>query len=76
MVEPLDDEPVLSGKASSILLGLSKTKQQSLFDLLYQLARQPSQLGDYTKQDASGRPIQFPLIGDDVIGLWPGHAVK
>ena len=76
MADPSDYEPVLSAKVSSILLGLPKTKQQRLFDLLFQLAGQPSQLGDYAEQDASGRYIQFILIGDYVIGFWPDHAVK
>ena len=76
MADPPEYEPVLSAKASSILLGLSKPKRQRLFDLLYQLASQPSQLGDYAEQDATGRDIQFLLIVDYVIGFWPDHAVK
>jgi len=69
-------EPVLSGKASSFLVGLSKTKQRAVVLLAYQLAEHPGQLGDYATEDEVGRAVQHLLVGDWQISFWPDHAVR
>lgn len=69
-------EPVLSAKASAFLVGLSKPKQRRLIALLFQLAENPNQIGDYSEPDDSGREIQFLLLRDLVIGFWPDHPVR
>lgn len=47
MADSTNYEPVLLAKALSTLVGLPKTKQKELFDLLFQLSEAPSQLGNY-----------------------------
>lgn len=69
-------EPVLSSKALTTLLGLSKNKQQHLQQILYSLASYPSQDGDYALEDEQGRAIQYILVGNYLISFWPDHAVS
>lgn len=69
-------EPVLSGKASSFLFGLTKAKQKKVIPLLFQISDHPSQLGDYATRDEDGREIQHLLIGDWHFSFWPDHAVR
>lgn len=69
-------EPVLSSQATQKLLGFSKKKQQELYRICYQLAQTPSQHGDYTQKDATGRSIQYLQLGSYVIGFWADHSVK
>lgn len=69
-------EPVLSSKATGVLLGFSKSKQRKVIGLLYQVASYPSQFGDYSEIDSTGRDVQFLLIGDFLIGFWADHAVQ
>jgi hypothetical protein len=76
MPEPAPYEAVLSSKASGFLVALSKAKQRQLFRLLFQLASSPNQIGDYSKQDDTGRDVQFILIGDLTIAFWADHAVR
>lgn len=52
-------EPVLSAKAAAFLVGLSKRGQRRLIDLLFQLAEDPHQIGDYSESDDTGSEIQF-----------------
>ena len=68
-------DPVLSSKALATLLGLPKRKQRELSDILFQLATFPSQQGDYSLPDKSGRAIQYIMTGNYVIGSWPDHPV-
>jgi len=76
MPDSQDYEPVISSKATGFLIGLSKQKQLALVDLIHRLAEHPSQLGDYSEQDDTGRDVQFLMIGDYVIGFWPDNPVK
>ena len=69
-------EPVLSSKATSVLLGLSKSKQREVFKLIYQIASFPFQYGDYAEVDPQGRTVQFLMLGEYVIGFWSDHAVR
>jgi hypothetical protein len=69
-------EPVLSGKASSFLVGLSKVKQRSVIMLAHQLAEHPGQLGDYVTEDETGRKVQHLLVGDWHFSFWPDHAIR
>ena len=69
-------EPVLSGKASSYFVTLSKRKQRRLLDLLYRLATYPGQLGDYESLDEAGRKVQHLEAGPMVISFWADHAVR
>ena len=69
-------EPVLSSKASSFLIGLSKKKQKQVIDLVFQLAEYPSQLGDYATREDSGREIQHLMVADWHISFWADHAVR
>ena len=71
-----DYELVLSSKALVKLLGLSSRRQQELSDILSQLASSPSQQGDYSLPDESGREIQYILVGNYVIGFWPDHSAS
>ena len=57
-------EPVLSRKASSSLVGLTKPKQRQVLRLLFQLSDHPGQLGDYATREEDGREIQHLLVGD------------
>jgi hypothetical protein len=47
-------EPVLSSKAAAFLVSLTKARQRKLIGLLYQLAENPSQIGDYFEPDETG----------------------
>ncbi len=76
MPSPSGYEPVLSGKASSILVGLSKPKQKQVLRLLFQLAEHPAQLGDYSTRDDDGREIQHLMVGDWHFSFWADHAVR
>jgi hypothetical protein len=76
MAEASSYEPVLSANASEFLVGLSKSKQKRLIHLLFQLAENPSQIGDYSKSDDTGREIQFLLLRDVLIAFWPDHPVR
>ena len=58
------------------LLGLPKKKQKELSDILFQLASFPSQQGDYSLPEGSGREVQYILVGNYVIGFWPDHSVS
>ena len=69
-------EPVLSSKALGAFLGLTKKKQKQLSKILYQLGSYPSQVGDYSFQDDTGRDVQYILLGDYVISFWADHAMK
>lgn len=69
-------EPVLSSKAAAFLVALSKTRQRKLIGLLYQLADNPSQIGDYTEPDQTGREVQFIIVRDLLIAFWADHAVR
>lgn len=76
MADSASYEPVLSLKATGVLVGFSRLKQRRVINLIYQIASYPSQFGDYSERDSAGRDIQFLLIGDFVIGFWADHAVK
>jgi len=76
MPKHLGYEPVLSGKASSFLIGLSRSKQRAVILLAYQLAEHPNQLGDYATEDDVGRKIQHLLVGDWHFSFWPDDAVR
>ena len=57
-------DPVLSGRAASILVGLPRSKQRSVMLLAERLAEHPTQLGDYATKDEAGREVQHLLVGD------------
>lgn len=69
-------EPVLSSRATAFIIRLSKPRQRRLIDLLFRLADNPYQIGDYSEKDDTGRDVHFLLVGDMVIGFWSDHAVK
>ena len=69
-------EPVLSGKASSYFVTLSKRKQRRLLDLLYRLASFPNQPGDYESVDEAGRKVQHLQTGPLVISFWADQSVR
>lgn len=69
-------EPVLSSKAAAFLVSLSKPRQRKLIGLLYQLADNPSQIGDYTEPDQTGRAVQFIIVRDLLLAFWADHAVR
>ena len=76
MPNPAAYEPVLSGKASTFLVKLSKRKQRKLVDLLYRLADYPSQPGDYESVDETGRKIQHLEAGPLVISFWADDSAR
>ncbi len=69
-------EPVLSSKAAAFVVAISKTRQRKVIGLLFQLADNPSQIGDYSESDNTGREVQFILIQDLLIAFWADHAVR
>ena len=76
MVDPHAYEPVLSSKSATFLVELSKARQRKLIGILYSLAENPSQIGDYSEQDDTGREIQFIRVRDLLLAFWADHAVK
>lgn len=76
MPKPTSYDPVLSSKASSFLVGQSKSKQKQVLRLLFQLAELPGQLGDYSTREDGGREIQHLLVGDWHFSFWADHAVR
>ena len=76
MVDPHAYEPVLSSKSATFLVALSKVRQRKLIGLLYNLAGNPSQIGDFSEQDDTGREIQFIRVRDLLIAFWADHAVR
>jgi hypothetical protein len=69
-------EPVLSSKSAGFLVALSQARQRKLIGLLYQLAENPSQIGDYSEPDDTGREIQFILVRDLLVAFWADHAIR
>jgi hypothetical protein len=69
-------EPVLSSKAAAFLVAISKARQGRMIGLLYQLAENPSQIGDYSEPDETGREVQFILVRDLLIAFRADHAVR
>lgn len=69
-------EPILSSKATAFLVASTKARQRKLIGLLYQLADNPSQIGDYFEPDETGRKVQFILVRDLLIAFWADHAVR
>ena len=69
-------EPVLSSQAVAFLVGLSKSRQRKLIDLISQLSENPSQVGDYSELDDAGRTVQFMLIRNIVIAFSADDAVR
>ncbi len=69
-------EPVLSSRAAAFLVSLSRARQRKLIGLLYQLAENPSQIGDYSEPDETGREVQFIFVRDQLIAFWADHAVR
>jgi hypothetical protein len=69
-------EPVLSSKAAAFVISLSKLRQRKLIELLHQLAKNPSQIGDYSERDNTGREVQFIAAKDLVITFWADDAVR
>lgn len=69
-------EPVLSHKATALLISLPKARQRKLIGLLYQLSENPSQIGDYSEPDETGREVQFIFVRDLLIAFWADHAVR
>ena len=45
-------------------------------DRLSRIAGNPSQIGDYSEPDATGREVQFILVRDLLIAFWADHAVR
>lgn len=76
MTRPKPYEPVLSGAATTTLLGLPRSRQRVVGRLLFALAATPSQLGDYVTNDDTGRVIQHLLVGDWHFSYWPDHAAR
>lgn len=76
MAERRPYEPVLSSKAAAFVVAISKGRQRKLIGLLFQLADNPSQIGDYSEPDNTGRDVQFILIRDLLITFWADHAVR
>jgi hypothetical protein len=76
MPSPSGYEPVLSSKASSSLVGLSRSKQNQVLRLLFQLAEHPGQLGDYATREDDGREVQHLMVGDWHFSFWADHAVR
>jgi hypothetical protein len=76
MPNPSGYEPVLSGRASSWLVGLSRPKQKQVLRLLFQLSKHPGQLGDYATREEDGREIQHLMVGDWHFSFWADHAVR
>lgn len=76
MHKPSPYDPVLSSKAASSLVGLSKPKQKKVVALLFQIAEHPSQLGDYATREESDREIQHLMVGNWHFSFWPDHAMR
>jgi len=76
MPSPFAFDPVLSGKASSTIVGLSKSKQRIVMDLIYGLADYPGQRGDYSTRDDQGHDIQHIRLGDWHFSYWADSAVR
>ena len=76
MRRPVPYEPVLSGNAAAYLIELPRSAQRKVIALLFQLAEMPSQLGDYSSRDDSGRPIQHILIGEWHVSFWADDAAR
>lgn len=69
-------EPVLSKKASFTIIGLSRSKQKRVIDVIVRLADYPTQEGDYSTRDEQDREIQHLKLGDWVVSFWADHAVR
>ena len=76
MASPFGYEPVLSGAAAHYLAMLPRSKQRQGISLMYQLAQNPSQAGDYSVTDDSGRVLQNLMVGDWHFTFWADHFSK
>ncbi len=71
-----DFEPILSTNAWEHLRSLSKRRQDRLIRLIYQLADDPFQFGDYQTRDHTGRVLQNLRLGGHTITYWADGPVK
>lgn len=55
---------------------MPKARQRLVGRLLFRLAETPSQTGDYSTDDDTGRTVQHILIGDFHLSYWADHAVR
>jgi len=62
--------------ATTSLLNLPKARQRLLGRLLFGLAETPTQPGDYSTSDESGRSVQHILVGEFHLSYWPDHAAR
>lgn len=69
-------DPVLSGAAVTVLLGMGRAKQQELAQVIEKLAEHPQQSGDYATVDDAGRPVQHTLVGRWHLSFWADHAAR
>lgn len=76
MASPFAYEPVLSGAAAHYLAMLPRSKQRQGISLMYQLTENPSQLGDYSVTEESGRVLQNLMVGDWHFTFWADHSGK
>jgi len=76
MANPSAYEPVLSSRATSTLIGLSKAKQKKIISLLFRLAEHPNQPGDYSTRGEHDRDLQRLRLADFRISFWADHAVR
>ncbi len=76
MADRFSYEPILSAKATASLVGLSKTRQRKWIKLLFQLADNPSQIGDYSEPDETGPEEQFILVRDLLVAFCADPALR
>jgi len=66
----------LSFEAAQLIVGLSRRQQVVVLDLADQIARHPSQIGDYQTSDANGRVIENLLLEGYLFTYWIDHGSR
>ena len=76
MPSPQAYDPVLTRKPAAFLASLSKAKLKKVIALAFQLARQPTPIGDYATPDAARRRLENILLGEWHFTFWTDHEVR
>ena len=63
-------------EASELLKSVAEQDRRVIEKFFDSLQGNPFQIGDYTENDAAGRPIQIKILGNFAAAFWADHAVK
>jgi hypothetical protein len=69
-------DPVLSGKATVYFAALPGRKQKQVLALIFRMAANPFQVGDYPSEDETGQRLENILVGEWHFTYWTDHSAR